>query len=540
MANQEQEVLPASDYLGILKRRRATAALTATAVFGALAAYAFLSTPVYRASALVDIERVSDGVPNLNGYQPPDEDYLATQAKLIVSVSALEKTYEELKLDAYPEFSGGVLALSKSVSVLALPRTRLVHVNAESNDPGLAALIANSLTERFVRQNLNNQLFMPKDVLAALRTRARGPDARKIYESLPAVINNPVIQNLKSQILKGELELADLRTKYTPDHPAVRGVEHQLRLMRAARDEELDNVVRSVTTALSGQLRPNNVRVVDAARPPLHPARPRRVLALALGLIGGLGLGFLAALARESLDQTVRTHQDVERKLGLSVLGHIPLSRPRRGEKIYGPLVADRQTTSSEAFRDLRTMVAIARRADDPFLLVTSPRREEGKTFVATNLAVSLSQLGDKVLIIDGDLRSPSERGVLCDPESPGLVDFLAGRVSDPASLAQATDVPNLDVLAAGGRPTNASELLNSSQMADLLAWARDRYDRVIVDCPPVLAAGDVLLWGRHVGSSILVSRSGRTQLPQALLARERLRVGGIDVLGGVLNGSAS
>lgn len=540
MANFDQDARPTTDYIGILKRRRWTATLTATAVFGALAAYAFLSTPVYRATALVDIERVSEGVPTPGAYQNPDEDYLATQAKLIVSETALRRVYEELQLAKKPDFSTGLPALRKAVSVLSVPRTRLVQVNAESTSRGLSSAIANALAANFVKQNLDSQLFMPKDVLAALRSRATGPDAQKIYESLPAVINNKLIQDIKGDILKGEVALADLRTRYTASHPMVQAVEDQLKLMRAARDRELDNVVRSVTTQLSGQLRPNNVRVIDPAEPPKDPARPRRGLALALGLIGGLGLGLLAALARESLDQTVRTHADVERKAGLPVLGQIPLSRGKRGEKIYAPLVSGRETLSSQAFRDLRTMVDIAHSKKDPFLLVTSPRPNEGKTFVATNLAVSLSQLGSRVLYIDSDLRRPAKPWIDAAEGSVGLSDFLACRVTDPGLLARRTDVPNLDVVAAGAPAENGSEFLSADQLARLVEWARGRYDRVIVDCPAVFpAGGDVLLWGRHINSSILVSRWGRTPLPQLQMARDRLRVGGIDVLGGVLNGAS-
>lgn len=539
MDNNEQDGGPTlSDYLGMLRRRRWSALGVFAAAFAALAAYAFLATPVYRAGTLVFIEKVSDGVTS-GGYQAPDEDYLATQSKLIVSETALRRVYEDLRLANVEEFKGGLGALRKAVSVLAVPRTRLCYVNAESADPRLAAAISNALAQNFVKRNLEHQLYMPKHVLAALQSRAKGPEARRIYESLPAVIGNPLLQQIKGQILQREVQLAELRSRYTENHPDVAGAQSQLRLMRAARERELDNVVRSVETQLSGQLRPNNVRVVDPAQPPKSPSRPRKALALALGLAGGAALGLIAAVGLDGLDQTVRTHNDVERKLGMAFLGEIPLEPPKKGQKIYTPLVAVQDTVAGEAFRDLRTMVTIANeRTGDPFLLVTSTTQQEGKSFVATNLAVALSQLGRKVLIIDGDLRRPSQHHNLGCPSKPGLGELLSGQAEDPAPLIQRTDLPNLDLLSAGKRPSNASGLLNARQLPGLISWARGRYDRVIVDCPPVFPVGDVLLWGRHVRPAILVSRYGRTRMPLIQLACRRLKAGGMELVGGVLNGA--
>lgn len=528
-----------ADYLAALKRRRWTALGVFTAVFGLMAAYAFLTTPIYRASSLVTIEKVSDVVTSDRPYQLQDEDYLATQAKLIVSETALRKVFDDLKLGQTDEFAMGPGALKNSATVLAVPRTRLVYVNAESRDPKTAAKIANALAENFVNQNLENQLFMPKDVLAVLRTRAKGPNATRVYESLPQVIGNPLLQDLKSQILKGELALTDLRSKYTPEHPAVQALEQQIKLIRQARARELDTVVRSVTTALSGQLRPNNVRIIDPALEPRKPARPRRDLALFIGLAGGALLAIVAALALDGIDETVRTPLDLERKLGLPFLGEIPYARVKKGARLYAPLVAPDPTVASEAFRELRTLIAISKLpSTESFLLVTSATQDEGKTFVATNLAVALAQLGSKVLLIDGDLRRPSIHRHLLGSDGSGLSEFLSGRGGEPDKLAQKTEIANLHAIAAGKLNGDPSRLLSAGQLEGLIAWARQRYDRVIVDCPPVFPVGDVLLWGRHVRPSILVSRCGRTPVPVIQLACERLRAGGVDVLGGVLNAS--
>jgi capsular exopolysaccharide synthesis family protein len=229
----------------------------------------------------------------------------------------------------------------------------------------------------------------------------------------------------------------------------------------------------------------------------------------------------------------------VERGLGLPLLGHIPWVRARKGEKVHAPLVAQDISSTSEAFRNLRTMVVFAKAADpEPFVLVTSAVQQEGRSFVASNLAVALSQLGRRTLLIDGDLRRPAQHLMLPEPVERGLSDVLAGREADPSTLVRRAEGSELDVLPGGPRPPNPTELLNGEPLDALLAWARERYDRVVVDCPPVFPVSDVLLWGSRARACVLVSRAGRTRVPVVQMAAARLRAGGVDILGGVINGT--
>jgi capsular exopolysaccharide synthesis family protein len=174
----------------------------------------------------------------------------------------------------------------------------------------------------------------------------------------------------------------------------------------------------------------------------------------------------------------------------------------------------------------------------EPVLLVTSTVQEEGKSFVAANLAVAMAQLGQKILLVDGDLRRPRQHGNLRASSEKGLSDFLSGAATDAAALVQSTEIPNLEVVTCGPRPPNPAELLNTEQLAQFVAWARGRYARVIVDCPPVFPISDILLWGRHVKPTIFISRFGRTRVPLIQTACARLRGSGIKILGGVVNGA--
>lgn len=541
MADNEQEVeLNLAQYVEIVLRRRWIVVVIASSVFIGAAAYAFLSKPIFRSSTLLNIERVNkSSAVQAPSMEEQDAEYFETQFKLITSDSQLQRVYDDLKLANTPDFGAGLAFLRDAVTVAPMPHTRLCNVNAESTDPALAMKISSTLSQYFVEQNLNNQTFMSKDVLDALQSRSSGSDTQKINESLPSVVNNRLIQDIKTQIFTAEAQLADLRMKYTDSHPQIMSLKSRLGSMRKVLNNEVDNIVSSLKTELSGQLQANNVRIIDLPKLPSKPVRPRKGLALVFGLFGGLSLGVFAALLIEMLDQTVRTQDDVERKLGIPFLGLIPFSRHKKDAKIFAPLLSTEVSLTSEAFRNLRTMVGYAEASEgEPFILMTSSVQEEGKSYVSANLAVVLAQLGQKVLIVDGDLRRPRLHRNFHASAEKGLSDFLSGAIDDPEEIVQKTDISNLDLVACGPRPPNPAELLNTENLAKFVDWARGRYSRIIVDCTPVFPISDILLWGRHVKPAIFVARFGRTRVPLIRTACGRLRGGGIKILGGVVNGA--
>ncbi len=527
-------------YVEVVARRRWIVLLVAGLVFSSAAAYVTYWPPIFRATTVLNIER--EGGNSVQGgggvFEMQDEEYFETQFKLITSETALRRVHADLELANSADFpSPG--ALKGAISVVQVPRTRLCRVNVDSTDPALAMKISSTLAQYFVEQNLNNKLFMSKDVLDALQSRTKGLDAEKVNQSLPSVVNNKLIQDIKAQIFAAEAQLADLRMKYTDSHPVILSLKSRMASMEKVLNTEVNNIVASLKTELSGQLRANNVRIIDLPQLPTSPIRPRKTLALVFGAVGGIALGILAALLLEMLDQTVRTQDDVERRLGLPFLGLIPYARQKKTVAVYAPLLSPEVSLLSESFRNLRTMIGFAEAVDgENVILVTSSVQEEGKSFVATNLAVILSQLGGKVLIVDGDLRRPRQHGNLRASSEKGISDYLSGSVTDPADLVQKTESPNLDIITCGARPPNPAELLNTENLAKFVAWARGRYTRVVVDCPPVFPISDILLWGRHVKPTVFVTRFGRTRVPLIQTACSRLRGSGIRIMGGVVNGA--
>lgn len=286
------------------------------------------------------------------------------------------------------------------------------------------------------------------------------------------------------------------------------------------------------------------VHIVDAAQAaPRLPQGTRGFLVL--GAVLGLILGIGSSLFLEYLDRTIRTRSEAEGLLGLPVLGTIPsLTRRSPIPITVGPdhaqprvVVRDPFDRAGEAFRNLRLNLTFVRINEQPVrsILVTSPGPEEGKSTTSLNLATTLAQYGERVLLIDADLRRPVLHRVLERDREPGLTNLLIGNAG-PEDVIQRDAIPNLDLIAAGPCPPNPAELVGSLTMGEMLGKLENDYDRVIIDSPPVLAVTDAAGTAAYVDGVLLVVRSGRTEDRAAERATEQLNRLGVRVLGLALN----
>ena len=307
---------------------------------------------------------------------------------------------------------------------------------------------------------------------------------------------------------------------------------------------------------ISSGLKSSNIRIVDPAMIPSTPSRPAKTrniaLAFLVGLVGGIGL----ALLREYLDNTVKSPDDVERLIGLPSLAVVPLfadseaatragffktASSSNGHQKRIELVAQHLPKSqmSEAFRALRTALLLSQ-ADRPpqVILVTSALPREGKTTAAANLAVTLAQLGDKTVLVDGDLRKPGVGRLLNlgTAKYPGLSSYLAGVSTLDAVTVPHPVIPNLAAIPTGPLPPNPADLLSSHRLVEAIAELRKKYKFVVIDSPPIMAATDAVILSVQTDGVLLVVRSGQTPKEAFTRARELLVSVKAPMLGVVLN----
>jgi capsular exopolysaccharide synthesis family protein len=279
------------------------------------------------------------------------------------------------------------------------------------------------------------------------------------------------------------------------------------------------------------------VQVVNPARLPKSAASPQKARTLAVGLVLGLIGGISLACVRDWLDPRLRSADEIKAVLGMPILGMVPrmasnLAPAVRGQK----LLLDPGSEAAESYRALRTAIKFGvpdGRAKT--ILVASPSSGDGKTTVASNLAIALAQAGKRVLLLDADLRHPKQHETFGIENHSGLGDVLAHDLT-VAEAVHKTVVANLEILPAGPHPENPADLLNSPRFIDVIDELMDRYDHVVIDSPPVMAVTDSRIMAASCDVTVMVLRADRADRKLCEMARDGLAGVGANLLGLVMN----
>ncbi|WP_379552937.1 GumC family protein [Qipengyuania sp. DGS5-3] len=275
----------------------------------------------------------------------------------------------------------------------------------------------------------------------------------------------------------------------------------------------------------------NNVSIVDGADVPLEPSSPRLIINLLASLLGGLMLGAGAAFAMEQLDESIGDPEELERRLGLPLLGSVPVVES--GATIEALL--DRKSDLVDAYLAAQTSLSFSTENGVPkTMAVTSTRPAEGKSTTAFALAVILKRSGRKVILVDADMRSPSVHEMAGQANERGLSNLLAGDDNMSSAIVRMTET-DLDILPAGPTPPNAAELLTGSRLSDVIASLLESYDHVVIDSPPVIGLADAPLIGAAVEGVVYAVEAQGIRSSQVRTALGRLSGANIRVLGGIL-----
>jgi succinoglycan biosynthesis transport protein ExoP len=294
---------------------------------------------------------------------------------------------------------------------------------------------------------------------------------------------------------------------------------------------EFVSVVRDIETTTRTGGSQIDMAIVREADTPSSPTSPRPRLNGAVGLLVGLLLGALLAVARDRLDRTIPAPNAVEEHLGVPILGVVP--RDRAVERDPTVVRTAPQTKSADGLRRLRAAVQLHRNVTP--LLVTSALPGEGKTTVAVNLALAVAEAGKRVIVIDADLRAPGVAEALGLEQGPGLVQVLQGHAT-LREAAQEWGPGLIRVLHAGGTARDPAVLLRSPRLGDLVRTLAEQEAFVIVDTPALEQAADALIFAPHVAGALVVVRASRTPREAVQHAIAELGAAGADVLGVVLN----
>ena len=447
------------------------------------------------------------------------------------------------------------------------------------------ASVTNAKTERVKLEVLCNKLKEFKNT----------QDKDETIQSIPGVVQNGLIQNLKADYARAENEFSLLSQRYGMKHPKMTQLTVELNTIRDSITKEVAWICDSIATEyeiaknreatllevleqqknevfalgdkaiqygvlkrevdtnkqmyetlltrmketnLTEDLKTSNIKVLDHAEVPLGPFKPNKNLNILLGIIVGLTCGVGIAFIMEYMDNTIRTQEDVEKYLGTSLLGivgHIPLEK--KDIKVTELIAHDLpKHTISEALKCIRTSIMFSH-PDNPkkTILVTSATPTEGKTLISSNLAIVMAQTGKKVLLIDADLRKPSVHKHFQIDKSLGLSNLLV-KSNDLRTVLTTTQIPNVYAISCGPIPPNPSELLGSPAMAENLKLAKEEFEWILIDSPPLLSVTDARILSRFVDGIIFVMRGNKANRDASRKALSFLSDVKDKILGVVIN----
>jgi capsular exopolysaccharide synthesis family protein len=470
-----------------------------------------------------------------------------------------------------------------------LENQKLVDIGGVSSSgvasSGVSSLIASQLSD------LNSKYIDARKIRLEAETlysqiASLGGQVPDNIESMPAIYGDETVRDLKQQEHEALTRVNELSSRYGAQHPERVTAETHLESVRTALKKQVASVAarlkqqiaaayanenalagqidalkseiqgisrkesvyrelqrevqsnrdlyemffkRLKETSEAGDLQPSNARIMDAATLPRVPIRPNKKLgvtiAFALSLLAGIGLAFLL----DFMDKSFRSSDEVEQKLGLPLLGVVPLAaqKQKRGAKedVSKVFLDDPRGTFAESVRTIRTGIMLSS-LDDPrmSILVTSSVPGEGKSSISMSLAYALAQLNSRVLVVEADLRRPNlAKRCGLSAKMPGLSNLVV----QTASLEECIhhyDAGNIDLMPAGIIPPNPLELLSSHRFAEAMAELESEYDAIILDAPPMQPVSDALALSRLVRSVIYVIQAEKTPVHMARSGIDRLR----------------
>ncbi|HHI2411385.1 TPA: polysaccharide biosynthesis tyrosine autokinase [Klebsiella quasipneumoniae] len=472
--------------------------------------------------------------------------------------------------------------------------TGMLTLSLTGDNPVLIERILNSISENYLAQNIARQAaqdaksleFLSKQLPKVRSDLDQAEDKLNQYRrksdsvdlSLEAKAVLDQIVNVDNQLNELTFRESEISQLYTKEHPTYKALmekrktlqdeksklnkrvsampETQQEILRLSRDVESGRAVymqllnrqQELNIAKSSAI--GNVRIIDNAVTQPKPIKPKKILIVLIGIILGVMTSAGVVLLRVILRRGIETPEQLE-ELGINVYASIPIAETfsksvvqkkgwskKSAEEIQGFLAVDNPADLSiEAIRGLRTSLHFAMmEARNNVLMISGASPNAGKTFVSSNLAAVISQTGKKVLFIDTDMRKGYTHKLFNENNTNGLSDILSGKVEINRALKKVVS-GDFDFISRGMAPPNPAELLMHRRFGELLNWASENYDIVVLDTPPILAVTDAAIIGNYVGTTLLVARFELNTAKEIEVSVKRFEQAGVTVKGCILNG---
>lgn len=485
---------------------------------------------------------------------------------------------------SYVSKAAAIASVQARLQVKEQPQgSGLLDLTLSASSPAEAQRQLNAVMSSYLQKSVEQQSqqaqqrleFLKKQLPKLKEDRDQAQAKLASYQSETGTLDlsskaNAVLQqltNLDQQLAKVDINRQELLQEYTQKHPLVQAANDKRSTLEARRDKlqkQLKALPKSESKLL--ELRRNAevkdqlyttllntsqglqiskagitgvTHIIDSAYAPGGKVSPKRGSIMAIGLLAGGVISVLIVLAGALLRSRLEDPDVMESKYGLPVYATVPLSEAETKRRPGDPLLAtqDSDDTAVESLRALRTSLQFAMMAEGTrFVAITGPTPACGKSFVSANLGALLAHSGNRVLLVDGDMRRGQLYKTMGLKQSPGLSDVLSSS-ADVAGVIQSTQIEHLDVLATGKRPPNPSELLMSGRIQALKTELETQYDYVLFDLPPLLNVTDASLIAQHMTATFLVVRSDHSTGHEVQQSIKRMDRDGLKLNGAIFNG---
>ncbi|MGF4552969.1 polysaccharide biosynthesis tyrosine autokinase [Klebsiella pneumoniae] len=472
--------------------------------------------------------------------------------------------------------------------------TGILTISMTGDNPQLIEKIVDSISENYLAQNIARQAaqdaksldFLSKQLPQVRSDLDQAEDKLNQYRrqsdsvdlSLEAKSVLDQIVNVDNQLNELTFRESEISQLYTKEHPTYKALmekrktlqdeklklnkrvsampETQQEILRLSRDVESGRAVymqllnrqQELNIAKSSAI--GNVRIIDNAVTQPKPVKPKKIIIVLIGIFLGIVVSAGIVLLKVLLRRGIETPEQLE-ELGINVYASIPVAEAFARKKVNDKGWGNRNSEQSQSFlaienpadlaieaiRGLRTSLHFAMmEARNNVLMISGASPNAGKTFVSSNLAAIIAQTGKKVIFIDTEMRKGYTHKLFNVKNDKGLSDILSGK-SDINGAVRTIEQANFDYISRGAVPPNPAELLMHRRFGELLNWASERYDIVVLDTPPILAVTDAAIIGNYAGTTLLVARFELNTAKEIDISVKRFEQTGVNVKGCILNG---